>query len=218
MNRICMLWATCILTASAVCASAEPLFEDTLKDGPFVSYLVGGDVENESVGFGWQVGYEHNPTLSLEFSFAWNEDESVELGRRLPGLDDPGAIDLDVLSFALTGRAGLRPEPNIYTYVGAGFGLYVLKADNEQIRIAAAENSASFAEADADEEFGAHLALGVESVLTKHWEIFAEYRHVFFDTAVKVTTIPGGAGAAVSGKEDLDYDHGLLRLGLTYRF
>jgi opacity protein-like surface antigen len=188
-----------------------------LKDGPFVSYLVGGDVENESVGFGWQVGYEHTPHLSLECAVAWNEDESVKLGERLPGLSDAGAIDLDVLSFALTGRAGLRPDPNIYTYLGAGFGLYVLKADNEQVRMAGAARNASFAEADADEEFGFHLALGAETVLTEHWEVFAEYRHVFFDTGVKVTTIPAD-GAAVTGREDLSYDHGLLRLGLNYRF
>ncbi len=217
MNRICMLWATCILTAGAASVSAQTISHHTLKDGPFVSYLVGGDVENEGFGFGYQVGYEYNPTFSLEFAFAWNEDESVELGGRLPGLSNAGAIDLDVLSFALTGRAGLRPDPNIFTYVGAGFGLYVLKADNEQVRMAGAAAAASFAEADADEEFGAHLAIGAEAVLTEHWEIFAEYRHVFFDTGVKVTTIPA-SGTAVSGREDLDYDHGLIRLGLNYRF
>jgi opacity protein-like surface antigen len=190
----------------------------SLKDGPFIGYVFGKDVEQRGVAFGYQVTYEQSPLFSVELAGSWHEDESVSVGDRLPGIPGAGAIDLDVVAFALTGRFDLRPDRAISPYVGGGFGYTVLKVDNEQVRIAGAEQSLHFIEADADQGFGAHLVLGIEATLAPRWELFAEWREVFFDTDIKVTVNPHPAGGPATARDNLDYDYRMIRLGVNYRF
>lgn len=212
-----MLSLSICVSVVAQDASDEPE-GGKIKDGPFVGYVFGKDVEQDGFAFGYQVAYQHNPVFSLELAGSWHEDELVSLGTRFPGVPGVGAVDLEVLAFALTGRLGLRPNEWLYPYVGGGVGYYVLKVDNEQVRIAGAKQSLDFIEGDPDNEFGAHLVLGIEATLTPQWEVFAEFREVFFDTEVKVTVNPNPDGRPETGRDRLDYDHRMIRLGVNYRF
>lgn len=210
----CMLWCG-MATAEA---GAPTHGGDTLKDGPFVGYVFGKDVESNAGAIGYQVTYERNAYLSVELSGSYHEDRSVEVATQVPAVSEVAEVDLDVLSFALTARIGFQQEFGLYPYLAGGIGYYVMGVDNEKLRVAGAEESLSFIEANPDHAFGSHLAVGIEYPLHPNWQIFAEFREIFLSTDVKVTVNPGPDGQPYVARSDLDYDHRMLRLGVNYRF
>ena len=58
----------------------------------------------------------------------------------------------------------------------------------------------------------------MEVALYRHWEVFAELRWVFLETDVRVNTGRTGESELATTRGDVPYDHGVLRLGLNYRF
>ena len=204
--------------AGCLCLCAPAAEAQTLKDGPMATYMLGGDVENANLGFGYQVVYELNRNNSIELSGSWNEDQSLDLGSRIPTFPDASRVDMDVFAIALTGRLGYTPNPNIVAYLGGGIGYYILKVNNEALLRDIAPDTVGFIEADADKDFGAHFALGVEVVMWRHWEMFFEWRQVFYDTQMKVSYAETPSTPLTVDRDDFSYDHALLRLGLNYRF
>ena len=201
-----------LAACGCVVASAQ-----TWKDGPFGGYVFGGDVDQAGFAFGYQVGYEANRAFSLEFSGSWHEDKSARLAPRLPTVADGTSIDLDLISLVLTGRLAGHPTRSVTAYLGGGFGYYVLDFDSRDIREAAAPG-VGFIDADAGDSFGIHYALGAEVLLTSHWDVFAEFRHVFLEPKVEVTFAPDRDTPPTSSEDDFSYDHMLIRLGVNYRF
>ena len=193
---------------AAALLAAGPVHAGTFKDGPFAGYVMAGDVEDAGPAFGWQAAYEYNRHSSLELLFSWHEDETRE------------GLDFDVWSLALAGRVGFVPHRSTRVYGGAGLGYYMLRADNEQVRIRATDEPQdfSFAEVRFDKDFGANLLGGVEVRLTERWELFGEFRYVFFETDARFTTARTGDSAVNRVTEPFPYDFAMLRLGLNYRF
>lgn len=206
------------ILAGGLCASALAAEAQTLKDGPMVNYMLGGDVETDDLGFGYQVVYEFSRNNSIELSGSWNEDTSLDLGSRIPTFPAASHVDMDVFSIALTGRLGYAPNPNVIAYLGGGIGYYILKVNNENLLRDIAPDTVGFIEAEADKDFGAHFALGVEVVMWRHWEMFAEWRQVFYDTQMQVSYAATPSTPLVESRDDFSYDHALLRIGLNYRF
>lgn len=190
---------------------------DTWKDGPATAYVFGGDVESEGFGFGYQVAYEFNRNFSIEFMGLWHEDESDALSEALPTVGNTPPIGLDVITLGLTGRLSMEPAPSLLTYVGAGVGFYILEADNEGVRESLSGTGFGFAEIDGDKEFGAHIVLGCEVVLTKRWEVFAEYRYTFLDSGYTLSYSPDRDSPVGTERDAFDYDHGAIRIGVNYR-
>ena len=204
--------------AGCLCVCALAAEAGTLKDGPMLTYMLGEDVEENDLGFGYQVVYELNRNNSIELSASWNEDKSLDLGSRVPTFPEASQVDMDVIAIALTGRLGYTPTPNVIAYLGGGIGYYILKVNNENLLRDIAPDTVGFIEADADKDFGAHFALGVEVVMWRHWEMFAEWRQVFYNTQMKVSYAATPSTPLVASRDDFSYDHALLRIGLNYRF
>lgn len=205
----------------------------TFKDGPSAIYPTGGDIGESSLGGGWQAAYEFNDLFSLEgLISAQRDDLPVSV------LSEPFSADLDlnIVSFALTARAGWFFDP-VSVYAGAGIGYYFFDGDADAVRSAIdgsrdrlpAGVSSLNLNNDIDDAVGTHLALGAEWMITKRWEVFAEYRMVFLETDIRyrvdtgrpnpdpVTTTPTLV-TTQSSEETLSYDHGVVRIGLNYRF
>lgn len=189
----------------------------TWKDGPAVTYVFGGDVESAGFGLGYQAAHEFNRHCSIEFSGLWHQDESDALAQSLPTGSSTPTVGLDVYSLALTGRVSFEPRPSVLTYAGAGVGYYILKADNEDVRNSLAETGFGFAEVSGDKEFGSHLVLGCEILITNRWEIFAEYRHTFLNSGYTTTYSPNRDSPEDSQRNSFDYNHSVVRVGINYR-
>ena len=212
MNRI-------FVTLAVVCiGSAFPAAGATAwKDGPSVAYVFGGDVESAGFGFGYQAAHEFSRNFSVEFMGQWHEDESDALASAFPTVGDTPTVGLDVISLALTGRVSMEPAPSLLAYAGAGVGYYILEADNGEIRESLSGTGFGFADVQGDKEFGAHIVLGCELLLTKRWEIFAEYRYSFLDSGYTASYSADRDSPVGTQRDSFDYDHGALRFGLNYR-
>ena len=213
--KICI----CILTWLAV-TTPVTTFAGTFKDGPFIGYVHGDEVQDEGVALGWQAVYEVNKTLSLEVAASWQEDEDARFSTVQPEVPDV-PIDLQLLGFSITGRIGTRASENVYLYTGGGVTYYEIDGDTDRVRIAEHENGGqpvAFFDVDFDKEWGSQFVFGSEIVLTPHWEIFAEYRQLFLQPNVQVRFSPNRATATGSQSNEYNYDHKMLRLGINYRF
>lgn len=208
-----------MLTLSALLLPTESL-AGIFKDGPFVGYVQGGDVVDEDVAFGWQGVYEHDEHLSVEGAFSWQQDEDIRFSSSQPEVGDT-PLDLQLLGFSLTGRIGSRPRENLHLYIGGGFTYYEIDGNTERIRVAAdaaGTPPAGFFAVDFDKEWGGHFVLGLEVVLTRHWEVFAEYRQLYLQPSAQVRFAPDRDSPTISRYQKYSYDHSMLRFGLSYRF
>ena len=176
--------------------------------------MFGSEVEDKSFGLGYQVVYEYNPALSIDLSDFWHQDHSLSLGNQLPVGVHETLTGIDVVSITLNGRIGFRPTPNYYGYVGAGFGYYIPEADNQELR----QNvkNVEFIEADIDKDFGAQTMIGLEVVLTRHWECFLELRKSHLDTGLTIRRSSLRTGHSTT-RNPFNYDHMTFRIGLNYR-
>lgn len=206
--------------------------ESGFKDGPHFAYPHGGDVERERAGFGWQVAYEWNAFLSAEFSASRHTDRQTDL---LPFTTPLGSdVHLEVVPLVLTARAGYSMGP-VHLYGGVGGGWYYMRGKASRVNQSLRENPNLLPDGltglqvsvDVKNTFAYHLALGAEWMLTHKWEVFAEYRWVRLDTTVtidRIETRPARSGTLGPGKTQtsersgFDYNHGLFRLGVNYRF
>lgn len=201
------------------------------KDGPFLAFPSGGDVENENIAGGWQAAYEFNDLFSLEGVLLGQTDEIVS-GIANEPLE--AELELNILSLSMTGRMGWFFDP-VGIFLGAGVGYYYFDADAEASRIAVANSMSALPpdvtgqrlSSNIEDAFGYHLVAGAEWLLSGRWEIFVEYRHVLLDTDARYTItetrvaadeLTGTLSTSRKQTEELSYDHGMIRAGINYRF
>ena len=178
------------------------------KDGLHIGTITGGDVETSQPAIGWQAVYEYSPFISFEGAITYQEDEA-DKNINSSGLVLPNVrYDFETLALAATARLSQPLNQHWKPYVGLGFGYYIFDVD--------AHSSATSISADAEDEFGYHGVIGTDWRFVRNWELNLEYRYVLLqpDTTVQ----PGSNGTSNGIKQQFDYDHGLLRLGLNYRF
>ena len=190
------------------------------KDGPFVSYNFGSDLGEDTFGFGWQVARRFTEMLSLEGTFSYHEDHNNDFARLRPELPD-SRVDLGVLGFGLTGRAGFRPTTKTYVYAAAGVTYFNINTDAKPVRRAQAARGGpdfGFYEADVQHEWGSHFAVGLELALTRRWETFVEFRQTYLSPEVKTRFAPDIDTPTQVTRERFDYDFSMVRVGINYRF
>ena len=201
------------------------------KDGPFIAFPSGGDVQKEKPGGGWQAAYEYNDLFSIETIIAGQTDDVKAMVSTVP-LD--ADMELNILSMSFTGRLGWFFDP-IGFFLGAGGGYYFFDADTEASSVAVDASRSSLPPGvvglelatNIEDAIGYHLSVGAEWLITGTWELFAEYRHVFLETDIRYNVTETRIGAPSpettftttrTSNETLSYDHGLVRIGLNYRF
>lgn len=216
MKQISLFVVVLLVTTGLNAFAWQPKY----KDGPFLSYNYGGDLGEDTFGFGWQVARRFTEVLSLEGTFSYHEDRSLEITGFRPGLPD-SHVDLQVLGFGLTGRAGFRPTTNTYVYAGAGIAFFNINTDAKPVRNAQAARGGpdfGFYEADVQHEWGSHFALGLELALTRRWETFVEFRQTYLEPEVKTRFAPDIDAPTQVTRQRFDYDFSMFRVGINYRF
>jgi opacity protein-like surface antigen len=203
----------------------------TFKDGLFYGIPRGGDVRNPKEAYGWQMGYEPNPYLTAEITIGRQKDRIDDLNILPTGF--AGDLELEIVHASAGFKIGY-PIHRFYPYAGAGIGYYYMRGHAGKINQTIAQNPALRPSgvtelrvgADIDNVFGYHLALGLEVLITKRWEVFAEYRWVKIDSDITINRTETRRQSGLyqvrrdttSEKQDFGYDHGLVRLGVNYRF
>lgn len=203
------------------------------KDGPYLTYPNGGEIRHEEMGFGWQVNYEFNPYFSTELSISHQTDTLNDIA--LMPAPFSNEWELDIMNISLSARLGHQWD-RFAVYAATGIGYNRMDADAEKIRQSIHDHSAALPSdlldyrlgIDVKNAFGYHVAVGAEFLITPQWELFAEYRWVYLDTHLTVERIEARANpdpkpleidkSLTKSKTDFDYDHGLFRLGVNYRF
>lgn len=235
MIRIQPLLAALLVSVLAHGAHGQnrPKPKHAFKDGPHVGVPLGGDVNEEEVAFGWQVAYEYNDYLSVDVSVSRQTDELDASDVGVPLFPDRAVVDLELYNVVLSGRGAYPLLPSWFVYAGAGVGYYWFVEDSETVRVALTADpvtgggggTVSEISTELDDDFGWHLAVGSELLLGEHWEIFIEYRFVYLETDSESRTIesrPTGdtvlRSVTSTRSDDFEYNHGLLRLGINYRF
>lgn len=228
MKKIAFIAATLLFMVAFAQAQPRAVF----KDGPHFAYPTGGDVRNERAGYGWQVAYEWNHYVSMEASITRQKDKIDDMPL-WPALSD-SEFDLEIINIAVSGRLSYPLGP-LTPYLGGGLGYYYMRTDTKGINQTLRENPGTLPPgvselrigADMDNTFGYHVAAGLELLLTPSWEVFAEYRRVFLDSDITVRRTesrptPGATLAfermQTQQTETFPYDHGLIRVGVNYRF
>jgi len=163
--------------------------------GAHGAYTSGGDVENESFGYGLQIGVVGDH-FGLELSGTLIEDDSP------PSPTDETEFELGTI--ALTLLFGGNITDDMRAYVGAGVNYNRFTFD-----------SGAELDYDDDDQVGFHACAGISIDLADVLQLFVEYRH----TVVQYDTEAFDSGDLVQGldyiKLDEDYAFGMVRAGLN---
>ncbi len=221
MKQLCLF--TGVLLASATISMAQGI-----RVGVHGAYSAGGDVNDSEFGMGAQ------GVLVLTDHFM------IELSGTHFGDSDTG-IDIDVTTLGLGARVGYPIAAGWLVYVGGGVHYTLMDADASTIDIFAAfeygmtaselaemygstvEEGAQMlrddgisARMDLDNVFGGYISAGVEFDFTENLSLLAEYRYSYSKLKGKIN-VQEPAGS-FSESFDEDYDFGLVRVGLNYRW
>ena len=187
MKKFLVMFA-CMFTACA--CSAGGLFL-----GAHGAYTLGGDVENESFGYGVQIGIMGD-NLGLELSGTLVEDDNP------PSPSDETQFELGTI--ALTLLLGGNITDDMRGYIGAGVNYNRFTFDSK-----------AKLDYDDDDQVGFHACAGVSIALADVLHLFVEYRH----TIVQYDTKAFDSNDIVQGldyiKLDEDYAFGMIRAGLN---
>ena len=202
MKKVCLL-VVLLLACAAVPGYAQDFGMSRI--GVHSAYSSGGDVEDAQFGFGAQAEFAFTPNVSIELSVSQFSDEYEESGIK---------EDLDVTTIGLSAlfRAPLGRKAGIYFLGGLDYNIADLDISLDRAVWGPTMN----ASADVDDEFGFHLGAGINLLLHKNVELFAEFRYTFLalDADLSVTSGAYGDSARVEG----DYDFGLFKIGINYKF
>ena len=157
-----LVWVAAFMVSAALCRA------EGLKLGVHGAYSVGGDVEDESFGYGAQVGAAVNENLSLELSGTMFQDQ------------DEG-IDMDITTIAFSARLGGELADNVGLYVGGGANYNMFDMDD-----------VAGVKVDIDDVLGYHFCGGLELSLADSIELFGEYRYSMVE--LDEATIGGETG------------------------
>ena len=139
------------------------------------------------------------------------------------GLPVGSQVDLDLHTLSASSRlyAWTGDLTGVYGVAGVQFMLANEDADDVNRAIVRQNSPIRDFSASVHKEFGLHAGLGVERSLSRNWESFLEYRHVWHEAEVDYTLVtadPQGNRRGVETSGTLPYDYDVLRLGINYRF
>ncbi len=205
-----------------------------LKDGPHIAFPMGGDTQDPETAFGWHVMYEYTDLMSADLALTRMVDSLDGHALGVGPFPAAGSAEVENWVVAISARVGTLVGHRTYIYLSGGAGYYFFnEQDMQEVRRSldaapvAGPSGGRITDArlSVDDTFGYHLGAGVEWLLVPKWEIFADYRLAYLDTDSSLTVVetipssgpgPGSRTHERSGR--FDYDHGLLRVGINYRF
>ncbi len=148
-------------------------------DGPYLSLLVAGaetdDVEADDI----EVEYDTSPVFAGQFGYQFNTFRlGGELGVQLAEGESGNDVnsDVDITRFTLNGYVDLPLAVNFVPYIGGGFGVANLKADDDF--------------EDEDSAFTWHGELGLAIGVTDHFSLAPVYRYQWIDSDIGGQTEP----------------------------
>ncbi len=175
-----MFERSAILVGTAAFLVATASFPATgSAEGPYLSLLVAGaqtdDVEADDI----EVEYDTSAVFAGQFGYQFNTFRlGGELGYQLAeGVSDNDVnSDVDITRFTLNGYVDLPLAVNFVPYVGGGFGVANLKADDDF--------------EDEDTAFTWHGELGVAVGVSDHLSLAPVYRYQWIDSDIGGQTEP----------------------------
>jgi opacity protein-like surface antigen len=184
-----LLVVVACLFSAGICSAGGLFF------GAHGGYTLGGDVENESFGYGVQVGVlgDH---FGLELSGTLIEDENP------PMLTDETEFELGTIALTLLYGGNLTEDLRLYVGAGVNYDRFTF-------------DSKAKLDYDDDDQVGFHACAGLSIALADVLQIFVEYRH----TLVQYDTEAFDPNDLIQGlnyiKLDEDYAFGMIRAGLN---
>jgi hypothetical protein len=86
------------------------------------------------------------------------------------------------------------------------------------VEAATSDSPFAFFETDIKKSWAGHWVVGVEVVLTRHWELFAEFRQIYLSPDIRLLYAPDINTPTTVTPSAFNYDHNWYRVGLNYRF
>jgi hypothetical protein len=199
--------------------------ERRITDGLHIAPVTSGDIQDDTIAFGWQGAYDFSRWLTTELSYSYYEDSLPQETLDSILLPVGSRVDTDVHEVDLTGRIHLLHNEVASLYAGAGINMLFINEDAEGVNKAIAANRGSSPisdfSVDVKKDIGFHTVIGGEISLNNHWEIFAEWRYVLqtLETDFRLVS-PAGNGQTSTREIDRDvgFDHQMVRFGANYRF
>lgn len=150
-----MMMISGMMLVAAVCHAQFRL-------GAHGAYSNAGDVENEDIGFGGQLGVQMGEVLSMELSGTKFEDKE----------DGAGG---EITTIALTARLGAQVSYAATLYGGAGVNYNII------------DISPSLPGIKIKDTIGFHGAGGIEVMLNDMFMVFAEYRYTLLEPEIEAS-------------------------------
>lgn len=214
----------CLCTLVLLAGTSQAL-ERRITDGLHIAPVTSGDIQDDTIAFGWQGAYDFSRWLTTEISYSYFEDSlplSILDSILLPA---GSGVDTHVHEVAVTGRIHIWHNEVATLYAGAGINMLFINEDAEGVNRAIVANRASSPisgfSVDIKKDLGYHGAIGGEISLHKHWEIFAEWRYVLQEAETDFDLVsPAANGQTATRKIDRDigFNHQMVRFGVNYRF
>lgn len=230
MKRVLLVLACLSIAVAAQARTrSENIYKlgeaETVKVGPHVIYLSGGDIDTEGFrGLGAQFIYQYSKFFALEGSISTYKD-SVKVSNSTTGHTLDGRIERDTLAFQATARPELPLADRFGLYAGGGIGFYSEGIDDSLQTTTSTDftdfGSTTTDSADGEDAWGYHVLVGVQCVVLDNTELFGEYRWQVVDSSIdvesEVRSVEGELEAGTSSTID-GFDHGMFRIGLNFYF
>lgn len=198
-------------------------FRYRIEAGPMIGWPLVGDVIDDGIAYGFQIDYHWSPSFSIEGSYTAFDDrlDNSLIGRQ--GLPTSAVTDLRTRDLSLSGKLNFFGGQQWNIYAGGGVSYVDWNTDNRRVDDRIDQQGGVVIDLDVDVEtaYGAHALIGIDLGLTDHWELFGEYRHTFMSSEVNlniVTERTENQPIENMVEEDFDYDYGMIRVGLNYRW
>jgi len=167
------------------------------------SISLGGDIEDSNIGFGAQTELSITRHVFVELALSYFSDEKEK---------DWYSYDLDLTTIGISAvfRAPLAEKISGYLLGGIDYNIADLDVNPNY--------DAPYVDAssDVDDEIGFHIGGGLDFMLHKNWELFAEFRYTFLELNGDISYSYLNVPFTYSLDEDKDF--GLLKIGLNYLF
>jgi opacity protein-like surface antigen len=220
MRRLIIFTGSILLAVAATDARAFSI-------GGHAVYSKGGDVSEESTGFGIQAAARINDTLSIRVSGTGFSDSD-------------NGMNLDITSIALSGLAGTKLTEQFEVYAGGGVNLNVFHGHIDLLELASAgqgmsieqfaqDNGVTVAQAQAffsstdvtinanlDDTFGYHVCAGAAWEFVEGIQLFGEYSFNWAKLKGDISFITSDFEVIEKGAMDTDYNFGLITVGINF--
>jgi opacity protein-like surface antigen len=171
--------------------------------GLFIGLTAGGDIEESEVAYGGQIQMPLNETFFIELSFASITDT-------FDNEITDGELDMHSVGISIGATTKLAKNCSLYGMFGPNYNTADIDYEVDQTLA-----PGGAADADIDNEFGFHAAIGSNYQLAEHVKLFVEYRYTFFDLDGDLT-ITRVDGTRTTGNAESDYDFGVAKVGIGY--